>query len=86
MFCFVEDNKIISGFRKCICGSGIKKGIFNTLPVVMGYRPGNNLLCSPHMKAITDRCYCKKYSQIDLSKPNLLRTVNTNVDPKGGLD
>jgi hypothetical protein len=42
MYCFVEDNKIISGFRKCICGSGIKKGIFNTLPVVMGYRPGNN--------------------------------------------
>jgi hypothetical protein len=42
----------------------------------------DNFKCSPHMKAITDRCYCKKYSQIDLSKPNLLRTVNTNVDPK----
>jgi hypothetical protein len=40
MFCFVEDEKIISGFRK--------KPVFKTLTVVMGCRPGDNLL-SPSM-------------------------------------
>jgi hypothetical protein len=44
-FCSVEDNKIISCFRKYICGTGVKKKrIFNILSVVRGCRPGDNLL------------------------------------------
>ena len=44
MFCFVEDNKIISG-QKYNYGTGLKKTqIFNTLPVVGDFRLGDNLL------------------------------------------
>ena len=49
MFCFAEDNNIISGLRKYNCGIGLKKTrILNTLLVVRSCKPGDNLL-SPTM-------------------------------------
>ena len=43
LFCFVVDNKLI--YRKYNYGTGLKiTWIFNTLSVVRGCRPGNNLL------------------------------------------
>jgi hypothetical protein len=44
MFCFVEDNKIISSIEKTITETNWKKRIFSTLPIVRGCSPGDNLL------------------------------------------
>ena len=46
MFCFVEDNKIISGIVIYNYGPGLRKTDFKTLSVVRGCRPGDNLLSS----------------------------------------
>jgi len=43
MFCFAEDNKIISGIDNTITKLDLKP-IFNTLPIIRGCRPGDNLL------------------------------------------
>jgi hypothetical protein len=47
MFCFVEDNKIISGIVIYNYGPGLRTTDFKTLSVVRGCRPGDNLLSSP---------------------------------------
>jgi hypothetical protein len=44
MFCFADDNKIISGIENIIVEPDFKKLIFNTLPFVRRYRPDDNLL------------------------------------------
>jgi len=46
MFCFVEDNKIISGIVIYNYGPGLRTTDFKTLSVVRGCRPGDNLLSS----------------------------------------
>jgi hypothetical protein len=45
-FCCVKDNNIISGIVNTITEWNLKKRIFNTLPVVRGCRPVDNLLSS----------------------------------------
>ena len=47
MFCFVEDNKIISGIVIYNYGPGLRTTDFKILSVVRGCRPGDNLLSSP---------------------------------------
>jgi hypothetical protein len=44
MFCFVEDNKIISGIEKTITETDWK--MFNIVPIARGCRLGDNLLSS----------------------------------------
>ena len=45
MFCFAEDNKIISGMKNTITEQDWKKTrIFNAIAMVRGCRPGDNLL------------------------------------------
>ena len=48
MFCFVEDNKIISGIVIYNYGPGLRTTDFKILSVVRGCRPGDNLLSSLH--------------------------------------
>ena len=46
MFCFVEDNKIISGIVIYNYGPGLRTTDFKTLSSARGCRPGDNLLAS----------------------------------------
>jgi hypothetical protein len=67
MFCFVENNKILSGIVTTDYGTELikeKKRIFNTLPVERDCRPGNNLLSSIHCKCLgppQDCLPCQKH-------------------------
>jgi hypothetical protein len=49
MFCFAEDNKIISGLKNYNCGTGLKKKKgFSTHLVIKGCGPYDNVLSPSH--------------------------------------
>ena len=90
MFCFVENNKILSGIVTTDYGTGLikeKKRIFNTLPVERDCRPGNNLLSSIHCKCLgppQDCLPCQKHfcksSKLPSTKQTFQKISMNNQD------
>ena len=72
LFCFVEDNKIMSCIIKYICRSGLKK-IFNTLSVVRGCRSGDTCCLPLHYVWVVPQVV-SLVSKFSVKHPNCLFT------------